>query len=62
MATHSFICKGCVHFGVNEQRCAECNGQGYKFDPINEKLYEEDPYEYSRRMILGISVKGESNE
>lgn len=54
MATHSFICNCCTSFNKNEEVCEQCNGQGTKFQPINEELYKTDPQEFAKGMILTI--------
>lgn len=59
MAKHSFICNCCVYFDtktdqeLNTTKCENCNGQGREWTPVNEELYEKDPNEYMKNLILG---------
>ncbi len=59
MARHSFICNVCVYFDaktdqeLNAAKCENCNGQGKEWTPVNEELYEKDPKEYMKNLILG---------
>lgn len=53
MADHSFICNMCENYQVNGEKCSICNGQGIKWNPVNEEKYNEDPHEYMKQLILG---------
>lgn len=59
MAEHSFICNACVYFDAKTDeeldvtKCANCNGQGMKWQPRNEEFYKKDPQKYMECLLLG---------
>lgn len=49
---YSFICNVCQNYKENNPKCTNCNGQGQEWEPTNRKLYEDNPKEFMKNLII----------
>ena len=56
MIIRSFFCNCCEHLNTKQcELCCGCNGQGKHWSPINKELFEKNPQEYIKNLILASS-------
>lgn len=53
MNGYSFLCNACCNHDTD--KCQDCRGRGNEWVPINQELYNKNPIEYMKNLILGSS-------
>lgn len=50
MTGYSFLCNACCNHDTD--KCKDCRGHGDEWTPINQELYNTNPIEYMKNLIL----------